>query len=81
MKHWKTLLTIVLMIIAMVFNWSWIWSVFILMSLLYMFNSNEIHIVETIKKSESPRMYWFTFVFLLTFNVVLILIYLNILEF
>lgn len=80
MKHWKTLVAIALMICAIIFNWTWVWSIFILMSLIYMFYSDEIHIVETIKKSESPGMYWFTFWFLLLFNLALILIYLNILK-
>lgn len=80
MKHWKTLVAIALMVCAIFFNWTWVWSIFILMSLIYMFYSDEIHIVETIRKSESPRMYWFTFSFLLLFNLALILIYLNILN-
>lgn len=69
------------MTLAIIYDWTWAWSLFVLLGLVYMFYSDEIHIVETIKKSESPSMYWFTFSFLFIMNVVLMLIYLNVVSF
>ncbi len=58
MKKWKTLLALTLMAFAIYFNWSWFWALFILLGLIHVIRSGEIHFVESVTKSESPRLYW-----------------------
>lgn len=59
MKKWKTLLALVLMAVAIYFNWSWFWAAFILLGLFHVIRSGEIHFVEAVKRKETPKLYWF----------------------
>ena len=58
MKHWKTIITLVLMGFAIKYDWNWFWALIIILGLVNVFVTNEIHFVETIKRKESPIMYW-----------------------
>ncbi|WP_353778132.1 hypothetical protein [Winogradskyella sp. 3972H.M.0a.05] len=58
MKHWKTLLALALMVFAIYFKWNWFWALLIFLGLVNVLATNEIHFVETIKRKESPAMYW-----------------------
>ncbi|MCL7752145.1 hypothetical protein [Polaribacter sp. Z022] len=59
MKKWKTLLALILMAIAIYLNWSWFWALFILLGLIHVIKSGEIHFVEAVSKIETPKLYWF----------------------
>lgn len=58
MKNWKTILSLLFMTMAIIFNWSWFWAIFILIGLIHVLKSKEIHFVEAIKKAETPKLYW-----------------------
>ncbi len=58
MKKWKTILALIFMAIAILLNWSWFWAIFILLGLIHVIRSGEIHFVESVSKRESPRLYW-----------------------
>ena len=59
MKKWRTILALILMGFAIYFDWSWFWAIFILLGLIHIFRTGEIHFVEAITKSENPKLYWF----------------------
>ena len=44
--------------LAIYFDWSWFWALFILLGLLHIFKTGEIHFVEAVTKKESPNLYW-----------------------
>ncbi|WP_460219271.1 hypothetical protein [Psychroserpens sp. MEBiC05023] len=58
MKHWKTIVALILMALAIYFKWNWFWALFILLGLINVLFTEEIHFVENIKKRESPTLYW-----------------------
>lgn len=58
MKKWKTILALILLILAVIFEWNWFWAFFILMGLLNVLNSKSIHFVEEVSLEESPKLYW-----------------------
>jgi len=58
MKHWKTILALIFMALAIYFDWQWFWAIFILLGLLNMLKSKSIHFVEEVSREESPRLYW-----------------------
>jgi energy-coupling factor transporter transmembrane protein EcfT len=58
MKKWKTFLALTLLILAIYFDWSWFWAIFILIGLVHVIKSGEIHFVEAVKKKETPKLFW-----------------------
>lgn len=58
MKNWKTLSALTFMAFAIVFDWSWFWAIFIFIGLIHVLKSKEIHFVEAIKETETPKLYW-----------------------
>jgi len=58
MKKWRTILALILMGLAIYFDWSWFWALFILLGLIHIFKTGEIHFVEAVTKKESPSLYW-----------------------
>jgi len=77
MKHWKTTLALILMGFAIIYDWKWFWAILILLGLLNVFITKEIHFVESIKKSESPVMYWIMVAVWVFFSVISIMMYLT----
>lgn len=59
LSKWKTLVALFFMALAIIFNWSWFWAVFIMLGLLHMIKSGKIHFVESIDKEETPKLFWF----------------------
>ena len=58
MTKWRTILALILMGFAIYFDWSWFWAIFILLGLLHIFKTGEIHFVEAVTKKENPELYW-----------------------
>ncbi|OIQ18112.1 MAG: hypothetical protein BM557_07805 [Flavobacterium sp. MedPE-SWcel] len=79
MKKWKTILALLMMPIAIYFNWGWFWALFILLGLLHVIKSKEIHFVEVVKEKETPILYWVMIVVWTLLALYSILNYLNIL--
>lgn len=76
---WKTILALILLILAVIFNWLWFWAVFILLGLLHIFKSGEIHFVESVTKKDHPKLYWIMIVIWTLLALYSSLNYLNIL--
>lgn len=58
MKKWKTILALVFMVLAIYFNWNWFWALFIIIGLIHVIRSEEIHFVEVVSKKDTPKLYW-----------------------
>lgn len=58
MKKWKTIVALILMALAIYYNWSWFWALLIILGLIHVIHSGEIHFVEEVNKKETPRLYW-----------------------
>ena len=58
MKKWKTILTLILMLFAVVFEWNWFWGILLMFGLIHYIISEEIHFVEVITKKESPVLFY-----------------------
>lgn len=80
MKHYKTILSLILMALAIIFNWQWFWAFFIFMGLLNMLKSRSIHFVEEVSQDEAPKLYWIMIVIWFLLGVLSILSYLKIIE-
>lgn len=57
MDKWKTILALSLLILAVIFNWQWFWAVFIVLGLIHIIRSKEIHFVESVSLKENPKLY------------------------
>ncbi|WP_299114096.1 hypothetical protein [uncultured Winogradskyella sp.] len=79
MKHWKTILALIFMALAIYFDWQWFWAIFILLGLLNMLKSKNIHFVEEVSRGDSPKLYWFMIVIWSLLALYSILSYLKIL--
>ena len=79
MKKWRTILALVFMAFAIVFNWSWFWAVFILLGLIHVIRSGKIHFVESVDKEETPKLFWIMVVIWSLLALYSILSYLEIL--
>lgn len=77
MKHWKTILALILMTFAIIYEWNWFWALFILLGLINVLYTKEIHFVESIKKDESPMMYWIMVAVWSFFSLINIVMYLR----
>lgn len=58
MAKWKTIVALFWMALAIVFDWSWFWAVFILLGLMHVIRSGKIHFVESVARDETPRLFW-----------------------
>ena len=79
MKHWKTILALIFMVLAIYFDWQWYWAIFILLGLLNMLKSRSIHFVEEVSRDTSPKLYWLMIVIWSLLALYSILTYLKIL--
>lgn len=73
MKKWKTIVVLLFMLLAVIFNWSWFWGILLLFGLFHYLMTGEIHFVEVITKKETPVLYYImlTFWSVLTYYSVL----------
>ncbi len=79
-KKWKTILTLILMVAAIYFNWNWFWAVFILLGLIHVIRNEEIHFVEVVSKKETPYLYWVMIIIWSLLALYSILNYLNVFD-
>lgn len=59
MKKWPTLFALLLIYLAVFFEWNWIWGVLFLFWVIPSFYSGEVHLVQAVTKKEDPILYWF----------------------
>ena len=55
---WRSILGLILIYIALWFNWSWLWGVLFLFWAVAGILSDMTYFMEPIKKEENPILYW-----------------------
>lgn len=55
---WRSILGLLLMYIAMWYNWQWIWGILFLLWVIPDILSGVTYFIEPIEKSENPILYW-----------------------
>lgn len=72
MNKWKTQLSIALIILAVVYEWSWLWALFAAINLWQAIKQDKVYLVEEIDKNENPLLYYliiFLFCFFGIFSI------------
>ena len=55
---WRTILGLIMMYVAMWFNWQWIWGILFLMWVIPDIFSGVTYFIEPVEKKENPVLYW-----------------------
>jgi len=55
---WRTVLGLILIYLAMWFNWQWVWGFIFMIWVIPDILSGVTYFMERIKKSENPFLYW-----------------------
>ncbi len=55
---WRTILGLILMYIAMWFNWQWAWGILFLIWVIPDIYTGNTYFIEYIEKKSSPILYW-----------------------
>jgi len=55
---WKTILGLVLLLVAIAMNWMWVFGVLFILWALNDIATGETHFVERIQRGESPALFW-----------------------
>ncbi len=56
---WRTILGLILVYIAIWFNWQWIWGILFILWVIPDIISGVTYFIEPIEKKEHPILYWF----------------------
>lgn len=78
MKKWKTIIALLLMAFAIILEWNWFWAIFIVLGLINVIKSGEIHFVESVTRKETPKLYWVMFFIWMILALYSILNYLSV---
>lgn len=57
---WRTILGLILVLCAILFEWNWVWGIFFLLSLIPDLLSGSTYFLEPLNKWENPILYWVT---------------------
>lgn len=55
---WRTVVALVLMYIALMMNWEWIWGILFLIWVIPDIYTEVTYFIEPITKKENPTIYW-----------------------
>lgn len=55
---WKTILMLLVLYIAILKDWQWIWGVLFSIWVIDNLNSKSTYLIETIEKKDHPILYW-----------------------
>ncbi|MEM8640000.1 MAG: hypothetical protein AAGG51_14470 [Cyanobacteria bacterium P01_G01_bin.54] len=70
---WRTIIGLVLMYIAVLLNWQWIWGLLSLYWILPGIYSGMTYFVEPIERQENPFLFWLISITWIAFSIVLLL--------
>ncbi len=57
-KKWKTLVALIPLILAIVFQWWWFFTFLFILQIIFSLLAGQVDYVEEIKKSEHPFLFW-----------------------
>ncbi len=69
---WKTLLALVLIYMAVLFEWNWVWGVLFLFWTVPALYSGRTHLVEEVDRKTNPALFWLIIGTWLTLSLYLI---------
>ena len=69
---WRTILGLLLMYVAVAFNWQWIWGAFCLYWIIPDFFTGVTYFIEPISRKENPILYWLIMITWVAFSVAMI---------
>lgn len=68
---WRTILALMIVYIAALLNWQWIWGIFLLIWIVPDFFTGTTYFVEPIDRKNHPILYWLILITWLAFSVVM----------
>lgn len=57
-KLWPNLLALIVIYIAVLMGWQWVWGILFLMWTLPALYSGQIHLVSPVSKKDQPLLFW-----------------------
>ncbi len=57
-KKWKTVLALLIIYVAVVFNWYWIWGLLFIYWAIHGITSGTAYLIDPIDKKESTGLFW-----------------------
>lgn len=57
-KKWKTIVALIPLILAIVFQWWWFFTVLFIFQIIFSLLTEKVEYVEEVKKSEHPFLFW-----------------------
>ena len=57
-KHLPNVIALVVIYVAVLMGWQWVWGVLFLMWTVPALVSGEVHLISSVRKSESPMLFW-----------------------
>lgn len=58
LTHWKTLLGLLILFLAVAMGWSWMWGVLFLYWLIPSILTRQVFFIELIQRNDDPILYW-----------------------
>jgi len=58
MKHWPNILALIVIYIAVLMGWQWVWGVLFIMWTIPALYSREVTIIRPVARSTNPFLYW-----------------------
>ena len=55
---WRTILGLILVWVATIFNWQWVWGILFLIWIIPDFFTGVTYFIEPITKKDNPLLYW-----------------------
>lgn len=59
---WQTIIALVAMFIAVIFNWIWIWGILFIFWAIQGIISGSTYLIEPIYKNKNPFLFWMTII-------------------
>lgn len=73
MKKWPVILALILIYLAVLLEWNWVWGVLFIFWTIPSLYSGEVHLVQSVTKKDHPVLYWLIILTWIVLSMILIL--------
>ena len=73
MKKWPVILALILIYLAVLLEWNWVWGVLFIFWTIPSLYSGEVHLVQAVTKKDHPVLYWLIILTWIVLSMILIL--------